>query len=61
MDHHDKLFDLGLREANKEEACLTKIKSLKAEKDMLPKPHVGPNSGDFIAMRGRDCPGNWRP
>ena len=51
MDHHDKLFDLGLREANKEEACLAKIKSLRAEKDELPKRHVGPNSAEFIAMR----------
>ena len=33
MDHHDKLFDLGLRENNKEEACLTKIEALKDEKD----------------------------
>ena len=50
MDHHDKLFDLGLREANKEEACLAKIKSLRAEKDELPKRHVGLNSAEFIAM-----------
>ena len=54
MDHHDQLFDMGLRENNKAHACLAKIEQLKAEQTRLPKLHVGPNSEDAIERRERE-------